>query len=70
MDITKDTSVEEALKGHPALTKVFIDLGLPCFVCGEAFWGTVEELARQNNIDASELVNKLNKKIKEYNDKV
>ena len=37
MEITKDTLVEDVLRGYPSLSKVFIELGLPCLVCGEAF---------------------------------
>lgn len=60
MEITKDTPVEDVLRGYPSLSKVFIELGLPCLVCGEAFWGTIDELARQNNVDINKIVKELN----------
>jgi hypothetical protein len=35
---------------------------LPCLTCGEPFWGTVEELAKQNNFEKlAELLSDLNK---------
>ena len=70
MEITKDTPVEDALKGFPALAKVFIEYGLPCLVCGEAFWGTIEQLARQKAVDVGELVKKLNEKKREIDEKI
>ena len=60
MEITKDTLVEDVLRDYPSLSKVFIELGLPCLVCGEAFWGTIDELVRQNNVDANKIVKELN----------
>ena len=70
MEITKQTAVDDVLKGYPVLTRVFIEFGLPCLVCGEAFWGTIEELAQQNNVDPENLVKKLNEKRHEINEKI
>lgn len=61
MEITKDTSVEELLNDNPGLSKTFIELGLPCLVCGQAFWGTIDELARQNNIPVDKVIKELNR---------
>ena len=61
MEITKETSVEELLNNNPGFSKTFIELGLPCLVCGQAFWGTIEELARQNNIPVEKVIDELNK---------
>jgi len=68
--ITRDTAVEDVLKGYPMLAKVFIDYGLPCLVCGEPFWGTIEELSRQHDVDCTTLVKKLNQKRKEIDEKI
>ena len=68
--ITRQTSVEDVLKDYPALTHVFIEHGLPCLVCGEAFWGTIEELSRQHHIDTRCLINKLNQKKREIDEKI
>jgi hybrid cluster-associated redox disulfide protein len=70
MQITKDTSVDDVLKGYPTLTRVFIQFGLPCQVCGQAFWGTIEELAQQNNVNPENLVKKLNEKRHEIDEKI
>jgi hybrid cluster-associated redox disulfide protein len=64
MEITKDTKIEELLNDDPALSKIFIELGLPCLVCGEAFWGTIEELAHQNNVAVDKVIRELNKRKK------
>lgn len=68
MNITKETSVEELLNSAPGLAKTFIKLGLPCLVCGQAFWGTIEELARQNNIPVEKILKELNRKIRTENE--
>ncbi len=68
-EISRNTSVEDVIKGYPTLTKVFIDFGLPCLVCGEPFWGTIEELARQNDVDINVLLNKLNQQKRKFDEK-
>lgn len=70
MEITKDTPVEEALAAYPALSKVFIEFRLPCFVCGEAYWGTIEDIAVKHNVDVGKLVKKLNEKKRKINEKL
>jgi len=42
------------------LSRILVEFGLPCQICGETFWGTVEELGRQHNVSVNELVDKLN----------
>ncbi len=68
--ITAQTSVEDVLKEYPTLVHVFIEQGLPCLVCGEPFWGTIEELSRQQHIDVKALINKLNQKKCEIDEKI
>jgi hybrid cluster-associated redox disulfide protein len=70
MDITKDTPVEEVLSAYPALSKIFIKFGLPCFVCGEPYWGTIEDIAEKHDISIDELLNKLHDKKKEIDEKL
>ena len=60
--ITKEMHVDQILVKYPSLSKIFIEFGLPCLVCGEPFWGTVEELGKQHNVSVSDLVEKLNQK--------
>lgn len=63
------THIDEILAKYPSLSKVFIEFGMPCLVCGEPFWGTVEELASQHNANADRLVDKLNEQREEINAK-
>ncbi|MGB9721514.1 MAG: hypothetical protein ACPL28_08565 [bacterium] len=60
MNITEKTSVEELLSFYPELSKVFVELGMPCFVCGEAFWGTIEELGHKYSVDIEKIIKVLN----------
>lgn len=69
-NIAKDTSISEVLRGYPSLVGVFISLGLPCLVCGEPFWGTIEELAQKHNVDVNKLVKQLNEKKREIDEKL
>ncbi|MGB3341627.1 MAG: hypothetical protein WBB37_09115 [bacterium] len=68
MEITGDNQVEDLLNSDPSLSKIFIELGLPCLVCGQAFWGTIEELARQNNIAVDIVIKELNKRKREIDE--
>jgi hybrid cluster-associated redox disulfide protein len=68
--ITSDTRVEDVLAEYPALTKVFIEFGLPCLVCGEACWGTVADLAHGRDIDVKALLKTLNEKKQKTYEKI
>ena len=67
--LCKETSVEELLAKYPSLSKTFIQYGLPCMVCGEPFWGTIEELGNQYGKNIIQLLNVLDKAIKDTNEK-
>ncbi len=43
------TKIEDLIEAHPSAVGFFIGEGLPCVVCGEPFWGSVGDLARQKN---------------------
>lgn len=58
--IDGDTHVDQILAKYPALSKVFIELGLPCLVCGEAFWGTITELCSRHSVNVEKLLERLN----------
>ena len=58
--ITKDTTIEEILEKFPDTVNTFMDYGIPCLVCGEPLWGTVEEAAEKYNVNLEELLDKLN----------
>jgi hybrid cluster-associated redox disulfide protein len=68
--ITKDSTITDVLRGYPSLVGVFISSGLPCLVCGEPFWGTVEELAQKHGVDVDKLVKQLNEKKREIDEKL
>jgi len=58
MDITADTKVDQIVKDCPGVVGFLIRQGLPCVVCGEPFWGSLADLARQKKWD-NEQINKL-----------
>jgi hypothetical protein len=67
--ITAQTQIDDLLAKYPSLSKKFIELGLPCLVCGEPFWGTIEEMAQQHNVEVPKVVNVLNGKKREIDAK-
>lgn len=62
--ITKDTLIEELLGKSPEKARVFVEMGVPCLVCGEPFWGTVGELCEKYQVDVDILLKRLNEEIK------
>ena len=60
--ITEKTSIEEIIEKNPSVSRIFIQYGLPCVTCGEPFWGSIEELAKQNHFEKlDELIEELNR---------
>ncbi len=59
--ITKDMTVEEVVERYPKAVEVFMRFNIPCLVCGEPIWGTLEETARKYNVRIDELLEELNK---------
>ncbi len=49
------TTPVEALVEIPGAVRLMIQEGLPCLICGEAAWGTVEELARDKGKSDEEI---------------
>ena len=45
--ISKTTTVEDLVDAYPGAVSLMIRHNLPCFVCGEPVWGTIDELARE-----------------------
>jgi len=43
--IEPTTSIEELLDVYPQAVSIMLRNDLPCLVCGEPVWGTIEELA-------------------------
>ena len=50
MAVNADMPVEELVAVHPKIAPALADRGLVCFRCGEAFWGTLRELAAQSSL--------------------
>ena len=44
--IEKTISIEDLVRDYPDTIRHLIHVGLPCLVCGEPTWGTLEHLAR------------------------
>lgn len=60
--ITAKTTIEELIEKNPKATEIFLRWGLPCLTCGEPFWGSIEELAGQNQFEKiDELLEELNR---------
>lgn len=53
--INRDSQIEDVIYDYKGLVGLLIKKGLPCVVCGEPFWGTVEELARQKGWDDAQI---------------
>ena len=65
MKINKDMTIEEVLEKIPETTKVFIEKRIPCLVCGEPLWGTIEEAAKKYGANLDTLLDDLNKIVEE-----
>ncbi|MFO7650601.1 MAG: DUF1858 domain-containing protein [bacterium] len=61
MKLTAETTVEDVLAQAPGTAGVFVELGLPCFVCGEPAWGTVGELCERHGKDVAAVLAALNR---------
>jgi len=61
--ITDDMTVEQVLDTYPKSVKVFMDLRIPCLVCGEPLWGTIKETAERYGVDLPLLLERLNEEI-------
>ena len=67
--VSATTRVEEILTEYPSLSRTFIELGMPCLVCGEPFWGTIAELSKQYGASSEDLIKKLNQKVLELDER-
>ncbi|HOD66202.1 MAG TPA: DUF1858 domain-containing protein [candidate division Zixibacteria bacterium] len=62
--ITPETRVDEMVERYPDAVRFLMSRGLPCVVCGEPFWGSLEELCRQKGwptVRLAELVDEFNR---------
>lgn len=68
--IRRDSQIEDLIHAYKGLVGLLIRKGLPCVVCGDPFWGTLEELARQKGWDdvrIDKLVTELNEELADQN---
>lgn len=64
--IKRNSTIEELVTNVPGVVPYLIDKGLPCIVCGEPIWGTLEEMARdkgRSDEEIDSLVNDMNDKL-------
>lgn len=61
--ITKSMTIEEIVEKYPKTVDVFMKFNIPCLVCGEPIWGTLEETARKYNVEIDKLLEELNRVI-------
>ena len=59
-EITKDTTIAEALRRCPSAPDIFNEVGMGCCVCLAASAETIEEGALMHEIDPQPIVDKLN----------
>ena len=58
--ITKESTIQEALKINPSCAEVLLSVGMHCLGCAMARGETVEQAAQVHNVNADELVKKMN----------
>ncbi len=64
--ITAETHVDDMVQEYPLTVRFLMRKGLPCVVCGEAFWGTLAELCKQkgwNDEQIEALVQEFNRTV-------
>ena len=59
--ISKDTTIGEALRINMDIAPVLMEIGMHCLGCPSARGETVEEACMVHGIDVDDLVNKINK---------
>jgi hybrid cluster-associated redox disulfide protein len=62
--ISKETLIEDLVREYPETIKVFTKHKMPCIICGEPLWGSVEENAIRYNVNLEELLKDLEEAIK------
>ena len=59
-NITKDTTIGEALSINPDIAPVLMEIGMHCLGCPSSQMETIAEAAMVHGIDPDALVNKIN----------
>ena len=58
--ITKNMTIQKALKINPASAEILMSVGMHCLGCAMARGETVEQAAGVHGVDADDLVAKMN----------
>ncbi len=45
--LSKDTLTEELVETDTRVVRFLINEGLPCVICGQPYWGSLGQLARE-----------------------
>ncbi len=53
--ISANITIEQLIKDYPGAVRFLIEKGLPCVVCGEPFWGTLADLAKQKELNDQQI---------------
>jgi len=53
--IDADIQIDDLVRRYPGVVGFLIKKGLPCVVCGEPFWGTLTDLAKQKGFDDQQI---------------
>jgi len=67
--VTKDINFNELIQQFPDSVEVLMESGMHCIGCPMAIYETLEQGALAHGIDADELVEKINKKLKKVKKK-
>lgn len=59
-EITKDTTIGEALKLNPEIAPALLEIGMHCLGCPSAQGETLEQAAMVHGVDVNELLAKVN----------
>lgn len=58
-DITKDTTIGEALRANPDIAPILMEIGMHCLGCPSAQGETLEEAAMVHGIEVGDLMNRI-----------
>jgi Ni,Fe-hydrogenase I small subunit len=53
--IQANIKIDDLIRQYPDSVGFLIKKGLPCVVCGEPFWGTLADLARQKGFSNEQI---------------
>lgn len=55
VSISASMQVEDLLERYPVATRLLLQRGIPCLVCGEPVWGTLGEVLASHGKQAQEI---------------